>query len=202
MAELSQVFDMIGQDGCIDVATSLAMQNIDIDVDIPIYEVFHLKILAGEESGEVCESADFYEIIRHLSEACGGVTFSINLIGLNLLTIAAAYCVFTPNTGMNVFIWFNKFMLDYADMESTQKILSLTNLPISMNNFLQSGDAQQEAMQRIANRLIDSLNEDLQQFNITLRTSDEIYEYYNLLLETGELAEMQSLRDINCCKIF
>ena len=97
MAELSQVFDMIGQDGCIDVATSLAMQNIDIDVDIPIYEVFHLKILAGEESGEVCESADFYEIIRHLSEACGGVTFSINLIGLNLLTIAAAYCFYSKH---------------------------------------------------------------------------------------------------------
>lgn len=197
MVGVSDLFQCIGQDGCMDVATSLAMQGCDIlmeqEIDIPIYEIFHLKIMFGDNVGELGGTIPEYNALNKLAKTCGAVSASINILDIDLLTIAGITCIATPNTGMNVFCKVLNVMTDLIDGPIAQQLLSVT--PLGAIPGL--GIAPKmicDALEWCFNFLVDALGNELEPCGIALHTWDELPDFYNQLKASGEMAQMQEYR--------
>ena len=194
MIQLSEVFNMIGTNGCSDVATSLQMQGTESDISIPIYEIFYLHILPAEHSNFMASSIPEANAIRQLAISCGGVSCTINLLDMDILTLAGVLCIFTPDTGMNVF--FKDNIPDLANMteEIVGTLAEMVGIPVQAGNVTM--DIAVKAIDMLFNKLVDSMEQNLGNCGINLKRWEELPEYYEYLKNSGEMQEMHSYRDI------
>ena len=200
MIDLSDCFSMIGTDGCMDVATSMGMQGIDpsmMDISIPVYGPFFMKVLIGQESGFICDSIPEFTALRQLNQNCGTVTVTLNLLEMDILTLVGALLTFTPNTGMNCFLKLSA--VDLANMSA--ELLSMISdaagipLPPGVNDGLVDiTEVAGDILQAVFDMLIEILNEDMERKGITLREWDELPDFYNMVRESGEMQEMRMFR--------
>lgn len=195
MIQLSDVFSMIGTDGCEDVASSLGMQGTDPEISIPIYEIFYLKILPGENSGFLASSIAEYNAIRQLSQNCGGVAAAINLLDLDILTLIGVELIYTPNTGMNVFMKLGDVLTGELEEQVLAELAALAGIPTPDNSYTLT-HMQGEIIEILFNKAIDYMQSDLESKGINLHHWEELPNYYNMTQETGEMAEMLRYRQM------
>lgn len=195
MIDISECFSMIGENGCMDVATSLGMQGVDSamsSISIPIYGPFSMKILIGEDCGFICDSIPEFTAISQLNENCGTVAITLNLLEMDILTLVGALLTFTPNTGMNCFLKLSAIDL----LELGEDILSSVassvgfTIPPGVSIIDIAGDILEFAF----NMLIEILNNDLDSKGITLQEWTELPNFYNEVRESGEMQEMANYR--------
>ena len=200
MIGVSDMFNMIGTDGCMDVATSVAMQGTVESISIPIYEVFYLKILAGNDVARISGSLAEYNAIRKLNTCCGSVGITINVLDIDLLTLVGALCVFTPKTGMNVFMKLGDIITDELTHEILAELAHLTNIPFigdgSDNHLIAT------ILQTVFDMIIDRLNDNLESFGINVYGFDELPRYINMVAESGEMEDMYQYRQMLGAVIF
>lgn len=204
MINMSECFALCGTDGCMDVASSLGMQGVNKDLgsfSIPIYEVFYLKILIGNDSAFMCDSIPEVTAIRRMNNACGSVTVTINLLDMDILTLLGALLIFTPNTGMNCFIKLNAVDLIDEILDLLPMLADLAGMPIPdeiMDAALAGSTMQIEFANRVLevlfDKLVDILNEDMSTKGIEVRHWEELPEFYQGLLDSGEMKNMLQLR--------
>lgn len=200
MIDMSECFNMIGTDGCMDVASSLGMQGIDPamqEISIPIYGPFFMKILIGQDCGFICDSIPEFTAIRQLNQNCGTVAITLNLLEMDILTLVGALLTFTPNTGMNCFLKLSA--VDLANMSA--ELLSMISdaagipLPPGVNDGLVDiTEVAGDILQAVFDMLIDVLNNDLEEKGIALREWGELPDFYNTVKESGEMQEMRMYR--------
>lgn len=198
MIELSSAFDMVGAGGCTDVASSLVGQGTDLSMSIPIYEVFYLKILVGNDSGFLACSIQEYNALRKLAETCGSVTVTINLLDMDLLTLIGAILIYTPNTGPNIFIKLGDILNNPELPEDILRMLSdLAGIPIP-DAALRSSTMQTrfalELLQVLFNKLVEAMQQDMSMKGIEVHKWEELPEYFNMLQNSGEMARMAEIR--------
>ncbi len=202
MINVSNCFDMIGQNGCMDVASSLGMQGISKDmqeISIPIYEVFYMKILIGQDCAFMCDSIPEFTAIRRMNNSCGSVTVTVNLLDMDLLTLLGALLIFTPNTGMNCFLKLNAIELVDEIIDLLPMLADLAGVPLP-DGLMEAGLGTQQL--EIANRilevlfdkLVDILNEDMATKGIEVRHWEELPEFYQGLVDSGEMKNMLKMR--------
>lgn len=195
MIRISEAFSGIGANGCSDVATSLAMQGCGPDIDIPIYGVLNLHIETGTSAGKAADSIQEYNALRRLGMACGSVTCTINIEGIDLLSLANALLIFTPSCGMVVFLKILSIDPDSLEVEMVNMILEAAGLPIP--DFIEQAIGMlSDAIQIIFNTMIEYIQDDLAEFGITLYPWDELWDFYNDLKNSGEMQQMLQYRQM------
>lgn len=200
MIDVSECFNMIGTDGCMDVATSMGMQGIDpsmTEISIPIYGPFFMKVLMGQECGFVCDSIPEFTAIRNLNQNCGTVTVTLNVLEMDILTLVGALLTFTPSTGMNCFLKLQAIDLVNISADLLPLISHATGVPLPPGVADGLGDVMVIAgdlLQAVFDMLIEILNEDMERKGITLREWDELPDFYNMVRESGEMQEMRMFR--------
>lgn len=205
MINMSECFNMIGQDGCMDVATSLGMQGIDPEMgsfSIPIYEVLYIKFLIGNDCGFICGSIPEYSAIKKLNESCGTVAITLNVADIDLLTLLGGLLTFTPNTGFNVFLKLSAIDL----LDETADILKMCidactdiiPMPIPYGLY----DSQDEMLhflgdilEMIFNMAIELIDKDMGEHGVNIREWDELPDFYNEVKNSGELQQMREFRN-------
>lgn len=193
MIQLSEVFSMIGVDGCSDVASSLAMQGSIPEVSIPIYEIFYLKFLSGEHTQFLASCLPEVNVLRQIAVSCGGVCCTINILDMDILTLLGALCVYTPNNGMCVFIKNNLPDLMNLTQDIAEMIASVVGVPLPPGSAI-TMDKLAEMIEFLVDKLIDKLQEDMSKFGINLLHWEELPNFYNSLRESGEMEEMHRYR--------
>ena len=198
MIELSSAFDMVGAGGCTDVASSLVGQGTDLSMSIPIYEVFYLKILVGNDSGFLACSIQEFNALRKLAETCGSVTVTINLLDMDILTLIGAILIYTPNTGPNIFFKLGDILSNPELPEDILRMLSdLAGIPIP-DAALKSSTMQTrfalELLQILFNKLVEAMQQDMSMKGIEIHKWEELPEYFNMLQNSGEMARMAEIR--------
>jgi hypothetical protein len=197
MIGLSEMFSLVGDNNIADVATSLDSQGVDPEISIPIYDVFYLKIMASCNAKYFADNLQEFTMIRTLADKCGSVTATINLLDMDVLTIAGALMIATPNTGMNVFLKIGGTILDETvfNEDIADQLGEISGIPT--NIIGQTCDLMQfieTAIEEMINKLIEAVSEDLERFNIHLMTWDQLPNLYATLKKTGELYEMENFR--------
>jgi len=204
MIGISDCFSMIGTDGCMDVASSLGMQGLTGDmqtVSIPIYEIFYMKILIGQDCAFMCDSIPEFTAIRRMNNACGSVSVTVNLLDMDLLTLLGALLVFTPNTGMNCFIKLNAVDLIDDILDVLPMLADLAGLPLPdgmVDGALDCGTIGIEFANRVLevlfDKLVDVLNDDMASKGIEVKHWEELPEFYQGLVDSGEMKNMFQMR--------
>lgn len=193
MIQLSEMFSMIGEGNCIDVASSLGLQGGIPDISIPIYDIFYLKVGSSQHSQYLAGSIQEANAIRRLAISCGSVCCTINLLDMDMLTLLGCLCISTPNSGMNVFIKNNIPDLANIATDVIDQLLNMAGIP-----FEPGGECIEIAVTAINilfDKLLDSLENNLSSFGIVLRRWEELPGFYNMLGESGEMQQMQMLRN-------
>lgn len=198
MIELSSAFDMIDNGGCMDVASSLMGQGTDLSMSIPIYEVFYLKILVGNDSGFLAGSIQEFNALRKLAETCGSVTVTVNLLDMDLLTLIGAILIYTPNTGPNIFIKLGDILNNPELPEDILGMLAdLAGVPIPdgvIGNYTMQLKFALHLLQILFDRLVEAMQNDLESKGIHMHKWEELPEYFNMLQNSGEMARMAEIR--------
>lgn len=200
MIDMSECFNMIGTDGCIDVASSLGMQGIDPamqEISIPIYGPFFMKILIGQECGCICDSIPEFTAIRQLNQNCGTVSVTLNLMEMDILTLVGALLTFTPNTGMNCFLKLAAVDLVNMSAELLTSIVDATGIPLPpgvTDKLVDITEVAGDILQAVFDMLIELLNNDFERNGIALREWVELPDFYNMVKESGEMQEMRMAR--------
>lgn len=201
MIDISDCFSMIGIDGCMDVASSLGMQGIDSamqEINIPIYPPFNMKILIGQDCGFICDSIQEFTAIKNLNENCGTVTITLNLLEMDILTLVGALLTFTPSTGMNCFMKLSAVDLINMTPDIIQMIASATGIPIP-DGVLNGTEAMLnfagEILDKLFEMLMDYLDDSLGSKGINLQEWDNLADFYNEVLESGEMEQMRMYRE-------
>lgn len=200
MINLSECFSMIGTDGCMDVASSMGLQGIDpsmMDISIPVYGPFFMKVLIGQESGFICDSIQEFTAIRQLNKNCGTVAVTINLLEMDVLTLVGALLTFTPDTGMNCFLKLSAIDLVNMSAELISSIAGATGIPLPpgvTDGLVDIVEVAGDILQAVFDMLIEVLNNDLENKGITLREWEELPDFYNMIRESGEMQEMRMYR--------
>lgn len=200
MIGISDMFNMIGVDGCQDVATSLAMQGTVDSISIPIYEVFYLKILAGNDVARISGNLAEYNALRKLNTYCGSVGITINVLDIDLLTLVGAVCVFTPRTGMNVFMKLGDIITDELTHEMLAELAHIAHIP-----FLGDGSDNHlivEILQTIFDMIIDRINDNLGDCGINVYNFDELGNYIDEIYNSGEMETMYQYRQMIGAMVF
>jgi hypothetical protein len=191
---------MIGQDGCCDVATSMSRQGTDPDVHIPIYGPFFLHILAGVKTNFLASHLTEFNAIRHLAQTCGAVAASVNLIQMDMLTLLGVLLIFTPSTGMNVFVKNNVPDLTEMAEDISDAIVKLTPLALGaeqMNDAMfDQTELVNKALAWLIDTLIERLDDDMGTSGINLHTWDELPDYYNYVKGCGDMQRMAEYRQM------
>jgi hypothetical protein len=191
---------MIGQDGCMDVASSLGLQGIDpsmTDISIPIYGPFYLQILIGQECGDLCNSLPEFTAVNQLNRNCGTVTIKINLLEMDIFTLVGGLLAFTPNTGMNCFLKLAAVDLINITADMLTAIVNVTGIPIpdAVTQGLSDITAfAGDILQAVFDMLIDIMDNDLTTNGINLREWTELPNFYNTVRASGEMQEMLAYR--------
>lgn len=193
MIQLSEIFSMVGENGCADVATSLAMQGAETDISIPIYEVFYLKILFGEGASFLCNSIGEFNALRQLSTHCGAVAATINVLDQDFLTLAGIECVATPNYGMNVFFKLGGPAIDMIDSGMLSQLSGLAGIPLPDTAF-DIGEVAAHLLGVLQNMLVDTLDDNLSSYGIEVHDWEELPAFYQELKASGEMAELSHYR--------
>lgn len=200
MINLSECFKMIGQDGCIDVASSLGMQGINPamqEISIPIYVTFFMKILIGQDCGFICNSIQEFTAVRQLNQNCGTVAITLNLLEMDILTLVGALLTFTPNTGMNCFLKLSAIDLANMSAELLSMISDASGIPLPPgidDGLVDITEVAGDVIQAIFNKIIEILNEDLESEGIHIREWNELADFYNTVKASGEMQEMRFYR--------
>lgn len=200
MIDLSECFSMIGTDGCMDVASSMGMQGIDpsmVDISIPIYGPFFMKVLIGQDSGFICDSIPEFTALRQLNQNCGTVTVTLNLMEMDILTLVGALLTFTPDTGMNCFLKLSAVDLANMSAELLSSIAGATGIPLPpgvTDGLVDITEVAGDILQAVFDMLIELLNNDFEQKGIELREWVELPDFYNMVKESGEMQEMRMYR--------
>ena len=195
MINISDCFAMCGQDNCIDVASSLGLQGVDSsmqEISIPIYEIFYLKILIGQDCAFICDSIPELTAIRNMNNSCGSVAVTVNIMDMDLLTLLGAILIFTPNTGMNVFIKLNAIDLVDEISDLLPMVADTVGIPIP-DGFIDA-DMATEILQKVFDMLIEKLSADLEEKGINLMEWTELPGFYDQLRQSGEMQQMLALR--------
>jgi len=196
MIQLSDVFSCIGGNGCVDVASSLKAQGVDLDsgMSIPIYEIFYLKILSEDRVGFLCSSIQEFTALKQLTKGCGAVTCAINLLDNDLLSLTGLLCTYTPRTGMVVFYKNNIPDLQKASSDIISQIVKLAGIPIDLNYQVISPDIANQALSVLMNKLAGSVNENLSSYGIQIMDWNRIPYYINQIKANGEMNDMYMMR--------
>ena len=200
MINLSECFNMIGTNGCMDVASSMGLQGVDpsmMDISIPVYGPFFMKVLIGQESGFICDTIPEFTAIRQLNQNCGTVTVTLNLLEMDVLTLVGALLTFTPDTGMNCFLKLSAIDLVNMSAELISSIAGATGIPMPpgvTDGLVDITEVAGDILQAVFNMLIEVLNNDLENKGITLREWEELPDFYNMIRESGEMQEMRMYR--------
>lgn len=205
MIDILEIFQLIGQDGCLDPATSLVMQGIDTSMSglsFPLIEPVYVKLLFGQDSQFMCNSMQELAILNKLRQSCGTVTAALNILDIEQLTIAGMLFTSTPNSGINVFMKLTAFDIVNMPIELLDNISDITGIPIPgtglMENF--TGIAE-KLVDGLIDKVIDILNDKFTSNRINLRDWDELPDFYDWLVNSGEMREMHKYRCINHCGI-
>ena len=195
MIGLSDVFGMIGQGDCSDVATSLrdmGTTGSSMEYSIPIYECFYLKFLPGGKTGFLCGNIQEYNVLRGLCMNCGAMACCINLLDQDILTLFGLFCLYTPNTGMTVF--YKNNIPELVDMteEIADQLANLAGIPFDLNYG--ALDLASEALDILINKFMEKLQEDLGQRGISLRSWDDIPAFDQEITQSGEKMRMFRFR--------
>ena len=200
MIDMSECFNMIGTNGCMDVASSMGLQGIDpsmMDISIPVYGPFFMKVLMGQDCGFICESIPEFTAIRQLNQNCGTVTVTLNLLEMDVLTLVGALLTFTPDTGMNCFLKLSAIDLANMSAELLSSVASATGIPMPpgvTDGLVDITEVAGDILQAVFNMLIELLNDDFERKGITLREWEELPDFYNMIRESGEMQEMRMYR--------
>lgn len=195
MISISECFNLVGQNGCVDVASSLAGQGCDPEISIPIYEVFYLKLCAGEKTGFIAGSIPEYNALRKTAINAGAVAATINLLDLDILTLLAIVMVYTPNTGMNLFFKWGEILTGELTEEVISAVAALAGIPPELADGLSSSqELLGEALTLLTDKLTEAINA-LTSDGINVMAFEEFPQYYNMLCESGEMLEMRNLRN-------
>lgn len=200
MINLSECFNMIGTNGCMDVASSMGLQGVDpsmMDISIPVYGPFFMKVLIGQESGFICDTIPEFTVLRQLNQNCGTVAVAINLLEMDVLTLVGALLTFTPDTGMNCFLKLSEIDLVNMSAELISSIAGATGIPMPpgvTDGLVDITEVAGDILQAVFNMLIELLNNDLENKGITLREWEELPDFYNMIRESGEMQEMRMYR--------
>lgn len=201
MIDISDCFSMIGTDGCMDVASSLGIQGIDPamqEISIPIYGPFFMKILIGQDSGFICDSIPEFTVVRQLNQNCGTVAIALNLMEMDILTLVGALLAFTPNTGMNCFLKLSAVDLVNMTPDIVKMIANAAGIPIPdgiLNTTETVLDFAGELLDKLFEMLVDYLDDSLGSKGINLQEWDSLVDFYNDVLESGEMAQMRMYRE-------
>lgn len=200
---LSDAFSKIGSDGCMDVATSLALQGINPSnaISIPIYEVFRLNILLGDNIGRLACNTPEFEALRLLTSSCGAVGADINVFGVDALSLIGLVMIFTPNTGMNVFIRDIRDTIEGLDDTILDNLAALVGMPFK-GALNVTGDVTFEIINQVFNKLFNTMDANLQSCNISLRNWESLPALYDELTKSGELVRMMKHRQMINAAIF
>jgi hypothetical protein len=193
--ELSEVFNLVGTNGCYDVATSMMMQGCEPEVSIPIYEIFYLSIKMGESSSFLAGSISEFNAIRILAEKCGAVAATINLLDTDILTLLGCIMVATPNTGMHVFIKTGEIISDLIDPDTLNQLAELAGIEIP-SGYSASAEALGKIIDFLFDRLMSILQDDLDNYGIYLHQFDELPQYFNTVRNSGEMEQMYRTRQM------
>lgn len=184
-----------------DVAQQLDLQGAVPDISIPIYGVFFMKIQTGEHCRELATNIREYTEIRRMCKYCGAVCIKINVGDIDLLTLMGVMCVFTPRTGMNVFQRLGGPALDALQDGDAAVILQAAGMPIP--EFMEDlPGLVMQALDMLFDMLIDRLADNLDQYGITLHQWEEFNDYYNEVLQSGEMEAMAQIRRSLCLPEF
>lgn len=192
MILLSEAFSLIGQDNCQDVATSLLLQGTDPQISIPIYEMYNLKLLTGENTNFLVGSIQEYNFIRKLAVNCGAVAATINVLNVDVLTLVGALLVYTPNTGMNVFIKDGEIPTAIIGDELTLQLADMSG--VQPSGFASTEDFLNNALPILYNRLIENMSNDLDNCGINMYSWDDLPEYYDIIHRNGDIMRMAQFR--------
>lgn len=197
MIMLSDVFGMINNQDCADVATSLVCQGCVPEVSIPIYDIFFLKLHSVNDLHRLNLADSIMELnmLRSLSSSCGAVAASINLLDMDILTLIDILLTYTPNNGPHIFFKPKMIMSDMLDdsvlsalFDSTRGVLGLPDLVPKTAEFVE------KIIDDMFNRLIEVMGDNCKRFGIYLHTWNELYDYFNMLRNTQEFFDMSALR--------
>ena len=199
MLQITDMFSMIGQDGCSDVASSLAMQGCVVDIHIPIYEIFYLDIMFGDKCGFLASHLNEFTALRKLATDCGAVTVTINVLDLQILTLLGAVCIFTPNTGMSLFL--KECITDLTSLteDIAEQVVSLSGLPL---NGLMSTDLLEDAIHVLFDKLVDLISDSCAVNGINVYHWEQLPEFYNEISMSGEMQEMHNFRAMVGAAVF
>lgn len=195
MIQLTEMFNMVGVNGCSDVATSMAMQGVEPEISIPIYEIFFLKLMPGQKSSFLAESIPEFNAIRHLSQSCGAVAASINLLDMDILTLAGLVAIYTPNTGMNIFMKLGEVLTGDLEEEILNQLAGLAGIEVPPGLgmvFNMAGDI----MEILFNKMVDSIQESAEDMGVAVHEWEELAGYYCMLRDSGEMAQMYQYRSM------
>lgn len=193
MIDLTDIFDMVGTDGCIDVATSLSMQGTDPSISIPIYEILYLRILPGELNGRLAGGLAEYNAIRRLAETCGAVSVQLNILDIDILELAGLLLIATPNTGMHAFAKLGSILVDDLPEEVILNVADAMNMPVppGTSNLIHFA---QDLIQSVFNMFVEKMEDSFSDYGVQLHQWEELPQYYAILRESGEMHEMGQYR--------
>ena len=199
MIQISDMFSMIGQEGCGDVASSLAMQGCVEDIHIPIYEIFYLDIMFGDKCGFLASNIQEFTALRKLAIDCGAVSVTINILDMDILSLVGAVCIFTPSTGMSIFM--KECITDLANLteDIANQVLNLAGLPSS---GMLNTEVLAQAINILFEKLVDLISESCERCNINVYHWGELPEFYNEILSSGEMMEMHNMRAMLGAAVF
>lgn len=195
MIQLTEMFNMIGTDGCSDVATSMAMQGVEPEISIPIYDIFFLKLMPGQRSTFLAENIPEFNAIRTMANSCGAVAASINLLDMDILTLAGLIAIYTPNTGMNIFMKLGEVLTGDLEEEILNQLAGLAGIPIPPG----AGMAFQMAgqiMETLFSTLVSSIQESAADYGVDVHEWDELPDYFCEIRDTGEMYQMAQYRQM------
>lgn len=201
MIGISDIFSMVGCDGCIDVASSLALQGADGCIGIPIYDVFMLQILPGDSTASISESISEFNAIRELSECCGAISAKINILGIDILTLMGILAVSTPYTGMHVFVKLGDILVEQVPLELIAEVANSVGIPIPSGAVNLLGFAQ-DLIKSLLDTIIEKITDNLDVYGIQLHEWSDLPAYYNQVKGSGEMEEMMYYRQSTNAALF
>lgn len=205
MLQISDLFSGINEGaGILDLQTALGSQGTDLQngMSIPIYDVFYLKIAPNCNPGMLCSSVEQYNNLDRLSKACGAVSFTVNLLDTDLLTLLGAVCIYLPsmlkNGGMYIFIKDNIPDLTNITEELATAMLGLTGKSKEAFGYTTMNlDLAVKVLHFLIELLIKMLNQNMQAYGIAVYDMEKIPVLMQDLYNSGDYTRMLNYRRNN-----
>lgn len=203
MSELSDIFSMIGNGNCGDVATSMDAQGLLSEQSIPIYEVFYLRLLLGDSLQLLVDNQQEFDMLKQLIVGCGAVGAAINIMGYDELTLLGIMAIYTPNTGMSIFVRPGRGDYGSASAEAVKGMLGLTGsiacpTPVPFKGPLED---MEDTLNMAQDMLLERINDSLDRYGIQIYHWEELPNLFYTIKDSGELSDMYQFRKISGASI-